>query len=32
MKECVWSVGGMIRTGKSEVLGEKHYTEVVVDG
>ena len=28
----VWSIGGMILTGETEVLGEKHYTELVVDG
>jgi hypothetical protein len=31
MNEWVWSVGGMILTGKTEVLGEKHYTAWVVD-
>jgi hypothetical protein len=28
MNERVWSIGGMILTGKTEVLGEKHYTEI----
>jgi len=32
MDECVWSSGGMILTGETEVLGEKHYTAWVVDG
>ena len=27
-----WSSGGMILTGETEVLGEKHYTVWVVDG
>jgi hypothetical protein len=31
MLEWVWSIGGMIRTGETEVLGEKHYTVWVVD-
>jgi len=31
MDERVWSNGGMILTGKTEVLGEKHYTVWVVD-
>ena len=31
MNEWVWSVGGMILTGVTEVLGEKHYTAWVVD-
>ena len=31
MDEWVWSNGGMILTGKTEVLGEKHYTAWVVD-
>jgi hypothetical protein len=26
----VWNVGGMILTGETEVLGEKHYTALVV--
>jgi Ni/Fe-hydrogenase subunit HybB-like protein len=26
-----WSVGGLILTGEIEVLGEKHYTALVVD-
>jgi hypothetical protein len=28
----IWSVGGMILTGETELLGEKHYTAWVVDG
>ena len=31
MNEWVWSIGGMILTGETEVLGEKHYTASVVD-
>jgi len=31
MNEWVWSIGGMILTGETEVLGEKHYTALVVD-
>ena len=31
MNEWVWSIGGMILTGKTEVLREKHYTAWVVD-
>jgi hypothetical protein len=31
MYEWVWSIGGMILTGGTEVLGEKHYTGLVVD-
>jgi len=27
-----WSNGGMILTGETEVLGEKHYTAWVEDG
>jgi hypothetical protein len=27
----VWSIGGTILTGETEVLGEKHYTALVVD-
>jgi hypothetical protein len=27
----IWSIGGMILTGETEVLGEKHYTALVVD-
>ena len=27
----VWSIGGMILTGETEVLGEKDYTASVVD-
>ena len=32
MDGCVWSNGGMVLTGETEVLGEKHYTVWVVDG
>jgi len=32
MNQRVWSNGGMILTGETEVLGEKHYTAWVVDG
>jgi hypothetical protein len=32
MNEGLWNKGGMILTGKTEVLGEKHYTAWVVDG
>jgi hypothetical protein len=32
MNERVWSIGGMILTGETGVLGEKHYTASVVDG
>ena len=28
----VWNIGGMILTGETEVLGEKHYTAWVVGG
>jgi len=31
MNEWVQSIGSMILTGKTEVLGEKHYTALVVD-
>jgi hypothetical protein len=31
MNERVWNIGGMILTGETEVLGEKHYTASVVD-
>ena len=31
MNEWVWCIGGMILTGETEVLGEKHYTASVVD-
>jgi hypothetical protein len=27
----LWSIGGMMLTGETEVLGEKHYTALVVD-
>ena len=26
MDEWLWSIGGMILTGETEVLGEEHYT------
>ena len=32
MDGLVWSNGGIILTGETEVLGEKHYTAWVVDG
>jgi len=32
MDEGVWSNGGMILTGETEVLGEKYYIVWVVDG
>ena len=32
MDLLVWNNGGMILTGKSEVLGEKNYKLWVVDG
>ena len=32
MNEWVWNFDGMILTGETEVLGEKHYTALVVDG
>ena len=32
MDGWVWSNGGMILTGETEELGEKHYTAWVVDG
>ena len=31
MNEWEWSIGGMILTGETEVLREKHYTAWVVD-
>jgi hypothetical protein len=31
MNEWVWSIGGMVLTGETEVLGEKHYTASVLD-
>ena len=31
MNEWVWSIAGMILTGKIEVQGEKHYSASVVD-
>jgi len=31
MDEWVWSIGGMILTGETEVLGEKYYTACVED-
>ena len=32
MDGYVWSKGGMVLTGETEVLGEKNYTVWVVDG
>jgi hypothetical protein len=32
MDELVWSNGGMILTGETEVLGEKYYKVLVADG
>jgi hypothetical protein len=31
MIEWVWSIGGMILTGETGVLGEKHYTASMLD-
>ena len=31
MNEWVWSIGGIILTGKTEVQGEKHYAAWLVD-
>ena len=31
VNELVWNIGGMVLTGETEVLGEKHYTAWVVD-
>jgi len=31
MDEWEWNSGGMILTGETEVLGEKHYRAWVVD-
>jgi hypothetical protein len=31
MNESELSLGGMVLTGETEVLGEKHYTASVVD-
>jgi hypothetical protein len=31
VSDGIWSIGGMILTGDTEVLGEKHYTSLVVD-
>jgi hypothetical protein len=31
MYDWVWSIGGMILTGETEVLRQKHYTALVVD-
>jgi len=31
MNEWVWSIGGMIPSGETELLGEKHYTASVAD-
>jgi hypothetical protein len=30
VNEWVWSIGGMVLKGKTEVLGEKHYIVWVV--
>ena len=32
MDESVWSSGGMVLTGETEVFGEKQYIAWVVDG
>ena len=32
VSEWVWSDGGMVLTGETVVLGEKHYAVSVVDG
>jgi len=32
MDGCVWSNGGMILTGETEVLGERYSTAWVLDG
>ena len=32
MDGWVWSNGGMVLTGETEVLGEKHYITRVLDG
>ena len=32
MDGWVWSNGGMVLTGETEMLGEKHYTAWVIDG
>ena len=32
MDEWVWSNGGLVLTGETEVLGEQHFTVWVVDG
>ena len=31
MNEWIWSIDGMVLTGLTEVMGEKHYTASVVD-
>ena len=31
VSDGIWSIGGMILTGDTEVLGEKHYSALVVD-
>jgi len=31
MNERVWSIGGMMLTGETEVLREKYYRALVVD-
>jgi len=30
MNEWIWSIGGMILTGETEVLGDKHFAAWVV--
>jgi hypothetical protein len=30
MTDLLWSISGMVLTGETEVLGEKHYTALVV--
>jgi hypothetical protein len=32
MDEWVWNMRGVILTGETELLGEKHYTALGVDG
>jgi len=32
MDGCIWNNGGLILIGKTEVIGEKHYTVWVVVG
>jgi len=26
MNECIWSIGGMILTGETDVMGDKYYS------